>query len=307
MCPPRTLAKSRRWRSCATPGRKQSQHSGHICVCGSLDGFDLFSADGRFERTVDISLAGSSALPNVASIGAAADATHLYISHDYGGLLKLRQVDFGVVARHSSLWPEGEEHKQLEEPRGLAVSDGLLYVADHGNGRIAVFASSGPTLTYARSFCGPGEQGYRPWDVDVANGLIYVARSSRKEIGVGEFELLIFAQADERCLQRVALCGTPMGVCAVCGLVVVTESCDDGDTLCVFSPQGTRRQRLVVQKKSGPLDAGEEDSASGAGNAAAFGAAGGVCAGNGRLFMVSEAVSELTQAAAGELLAFPMR
>jgi hypothetical protein len=165
--------------------------SGHICVCGSLDGFDLFSADGRFERTVDISLAGSSALPDVASIGAAADATHLYISHDYGGLLKLRQVDFGVVARHSSLWPEGEEHKQLEEPRGLAVSDGLLYVADHGNGRIAVFASSGPTLTYARSFCGPGEKGF-PSDVDVANGLIYVVEASYNHADEMHGSLLIF-------------------------------------------------------------------------------------------------------------------
>jgi len=58
----------------------------------------------------------------------------------------------------------------LRDPHGLAIgTDGLLYVADHGNDRIHVFTTAGEALrTIGKSGSAPGEL-RSPTDVLIAD------------------------------------------------------------------------------------------------------------------------------------------
>jgi hypothetical protein len=73
----------------------------------------------------------------------------------------------------------GTEKELLADPRGLAVADGLVYVADCGADRIAVFSEKDRTLAGEIKVKAPDSIG-----VDPATGAVYVCSIADKKIPV---------------------------------------------------------------------------------------------------------------------------
>jgi tripartite motif-containing protein 71 len=119
---------------------------------------------------------------------------------------------------------EGSTDGQLKNPQGVAVSGGLLYVADKGNHRIQVFnASDGKFVRRWGSFGAADGQLQHPLGVVVSGGLVYVADSSNHRIQV-------FSASDGNFLGKWGSEGSadgqlknPDGVAVSGGLVYVAD------------------------------------------------------------------------------------
>ncbi|HOX07376.1 MAG TPA: hypothetical protein PK280_13320 [Planctomycetota bacterium] len=71
----------------------------------------------------------------------------------------------------------GTEKESLTAPRGLAVAGGLVYVADHDAGRIAVFSEKDRSFAGEIKVPAPDTMG-----VDPASGAVYVCSAANKKV-----------------------------------------------------------------------------------------------------------------------------
>lgn len=146
---------------------------------------------------------------------------------------------------------EADHPGTLKYPMGVAVSDGRVYVADSGNGRIAVFELATEQFKYLHSF-GTERQNFSPrglW-IDQLNNEMFVADYNSAilvfSLPEGTF-LRSFGQGPVRTLGHL---DKPEDVC-VCGdRVCVT---DNSLHISVFNRDGRHVRGISVPSKCGGI------------------------------------------------------
>ncbi len=144
----------------------------------------------------------------------------------------------------SSVGSEGEGAGQLRDPRGIAVAaDGTLFVADHGNDRVAVFSPGGGFRAFGSQLADPTDVA-----VDPQFGRVYVADDGNNRVDVfaasGEF-LYAFGKdvnplnGSDRCTAASGCqAGTPNGEAGA--LIEPTGVAVGGASVYVADPQSQR-------------------------------------------------------------------
>ena len=112
--------------------------------------------------------------------GVAADGEHLFVS-DTAEDRVLKVTRGGALIKG---WDGGSSSGRFDAPLGLALSEGELFVADSGNGRVQVFSTTG---TWLRDLGAQGDAGERcdePTAVAVGAGEVFVADKASQRVQV---------------------------------------------------------------------------------------------------------------------------
>jgi tripartite motif-containing protein 71 len=112
--------------------------------------------------------------------GVAADGEHLFVS-DTAADRVLKVTRGGVLVKG---WDGGSASGKFDAPLGLALSEGELFVADSGNGRVQVFSTTG---SWRRDIGAQGEAGERcvePTAVAVGGDEVFVADKAGQRVQV---------------------------------------------------------------------------------------------------------------------------
>ncbi|MBT8208804.1 MAG: redoxin domain-containing protein [Acidimicrobiia bacterium] len=167
---------------------------------------DEFDANGQLDRTpLDLPLESEGLPQTVLSFPGkvTADADRLVIADTNHHRIVVADPDTGEVAQvfgsgTAGFSDGGPRTAQFSQPQGVAIADGVLYVADTENHALrAVDLVSGEVTTLA----GTGEQAWpprggigvetplsSPWDVLVHEGIVYIAMAGTHQIWAYDIE-----------------------------------------------------------------------------------------------------------------------
>jgi len=122
-------------------GRGNNDFISPCCIC--VDDTCIYVADSGNKRVQQydnrtrtfIRSIGASKLPGV--VGVAVTSSHIYVSDDAAGVHKYRKHD-GAFIQSFGTRQQGAAAHQFDNPRGLAVDESFLFVADRCNHRVKV-------------------------------------------------------------------------------------------------------------------------------------------------------------------------
>lgn len=135
-----------------------------------------YDAYGTLVRRMAVPLGADMLLQRQAGGITVDDEGNIYVSEFPFGLVHKLGPDGTVLAMWGS---EGSGAEQLSHPKGMAVRDGKLYVADSGNGRVQVLdAGTGQFLSSWNAAASGGKQFVSPTDIAFDDaGNVYVMES----------------------------------------------------------------------------------------------------------------------------------